>query len=669
MYSRAGITLQRPGYQLNGYPENLRQQPEYLSELVRRARCLLRAKGTGFRAFKPSVQTIDRYAAEFASASQEAQRRILDELRQGLRREGVTQPTLLRTLGAIKTGVRDVFQFELHDEQLFCAWALTQRQLPEMATGEGKSVTAAVAGIVAALGGVPVHVITTNDYLVERDARSMQPLFARFGLSASYVTADQADEQRLAAYGCDVCYVSNKQLVFDYLRDRQVLGNRPSPLTTALGPIVKPGSKPALLRGLCFAIVDEADSVLVDDAATPLILSKQLEGDRDIGQSLTAISLAQRLQEGQDYSLDSRARVVAILPPGEQALADAVPGLEASWNNRRFRNELVRQALTALHLFQRDVDYLIRDGAVLLIDQSTGRVMPDRKLQYGLHQMLEVKERCELSGRSATLSSLSFQTFFKRYKHLCGMTGTALEASAELRSVYGLGVVQVPTHHRPQRLGCGTTIAASDVEHGQRLLAAIEQRHRTGQPILIGTRSLARSELLAQRLTELGLAHTVLNARQDADEAAIIARAGARGAITIATNIAGRGTDIPLAAGTAALGGLHVIVAELNDNARIDRQLVGRCARQGDPGSYEFVLSLDDPLLQRYAGRSRRVLQRVRKLTGARIWRLLCIDLLLVGLCRQVQRRHERGQRRARRQLAAIDLQMQRRLTFTGYKE
>ncbi len=664
MFSRSATVLERPGYLLNWYPETAHQQPELITRLVSSSKCLWQAKVQRFSAFGSSVRTIDHYAEQFSSSSAGEQQRMLLDVRSDLHRHGLIHVNLLKAFGMVKSGARDVFGFNLHDEQMFCAWSLMHGLLPEMATGEGKSVTAAVAAIVGAMAGLPVHVITTNDYLVERDAKSMQRLFERFKVSSSFVTPEHTDEQRREAYACDVCYVSNKQLVFDYLRDRQSLGNQPGSLTSALRCVLGQNSTPALLRGLCFAIVDEADSVLIDDAITPLVLSQQSEADGDMGQSLTAISLAHRLQKGVDFSIDTRVKSVSILEQGEDSLSDAVRGLDGVWKNRRYRHELVRQAISALHLFQRDVDYLVREGEVVLIDQSTGRVMSDRKLQHGLHQMLEVKERCELSGRSETLSSMSFQTFFQRYKHLCGMTGTAREASAELRRVYGLGYVPVPTHNRNLRVACPPSFAQTDDEHAQMLIAAVKERHSTGQPVLIGTRSLAQSERISENLESQGLLHAVLNARQDEDEAAIVSRAGARGAITIATNIAGRGTDIPIASNIAELGGLHVIVAELNDNERIDRQLIGRCARQADPGSYEYLLSLDDPLLERLAQRSIRRLKKIKALVSLGVWQNLCLRA-----CKRAQRTQEAAQRNARKQVAAADVQMQKRLTFTGYKE
>ena len=316
--------------------------------------------------------------------------------------------------------------------------------------------------------------------------------------------------------------------------------------------------------------------MLIDDAITPLILSRQLDGKRDVVQSLTAISLARRLTAADDFSLDSRARRITLTEPGEEKLAGLAGGLEGIWKNRRFRLELVRQALLAIHVYQRDRDYLVRDGQVILIDQSTGRVMPDRKLQNGLHQMVETKERCELTGQTETIASLSFQNFFRRYKHLCGMTGTARQASSELRRVYRLGVVTVPTHRPSARKAEPPRFGADDTRYQSLLLAEIDACRLIGRPVLIGTRTLAQSARISAFLKGVALRHRVLNARQDKEEADIVAEAGRKGAVTVATNMAGRGTDIPIGPEIRELGGLRVIVAELNESRRIDRQLIGK---------------------------------------------------------------------------------------------
>ena len=664
MFSAASVPLAKPGQWLNWYPENAQEQSDLLQRCVERVRCNRQSKRLRYSGFKKHAKELNKLAANYEALSEQGFAAQWLELRRQLQTNGIDRTGLTSGLALAKVGVKEEFGFELHDEQLFCAWALMHGSLAEMATGEGKSVTAGVAAVIAAGGGSPVHVITTNDYLVERDATAMRGLFARFGLSSAYVTPEHSDDERRDAYSADICYVSNKQLVFDYLRDRQTLGNRPGSIQARLLGVAKSQASTPLLKGLCFAIVDEADSVLIDDAITPLILSQQVNGDTDEIQAITAISLAHRLTVGDHFGIDRRSKSVTLTGSGEAQLAESASGIDGVWKNRRFRHELVRQALAALNLFHRDVDYLVREGEVVLIDQSTGRVMPDRKLQQGLHQMLEIKEQCNLSGRSETISSLSFQNYFLRYKHLCGMTGTASEALKELRSIYRLPVVNIPTHNKNARKARPSCFSTDETEHLERLLERIRQRNETGQPVLVGTRSLAKSEQIAECLVAAGFNPTLLNARQDAQEAQVVAQAGERSAITIATNIAGRGTDIPVSESIRLLGGLHVIVAELNDNRRIDRQLIGRCARQGDPGTYEYILMLDDELLVKQVPFLLAQLKRARTIVPAFLWHALCL-----GISKQAQARQERQQRDTRKRVSQADLQMQQRLSFAGYQE
>ncbi len=653
----------RPGRWLNRYPEKKVEEADVYALIGRELRSRV-SRGKPYRRFAGQCQRI-RAATDDAkqlAPGQFAGR--VKALRQRLRSDGFAADAALEGLALVNVEVERCFGYRLHDEQIYAAWSLLHGLLPEMATGEGKSITAAVAAVIAGLSGIPVHVVTTNDYLVERDARGMQLLYARFSLTCGFANASKSDVERTKAYGADICYVSNKQLVFDYLRDRQTLGPRPESIRARTQSLCLTSPPRTMLRGLCFAIVDEADSVLIDDAITPLILSQQIEGHDDFAQALTAISLARRLVLVDDFILDGQLRRVALTARGEAQLAELAAGLEGTWKNRRFRHELVRQALSAIHLFECDKDYLVRDGEVVLVDQSTGRVMPDRKLQHGLHQMVETKEKCDLSGRAETIASLSFQTFFQRYRHVCGMTGTAREARNELRRVYGLNVTAVPTHTPSKRVARLPLFAKDPETHDRLLIDEVRRCQARGQPMLIGTRTLAQSEHIADLLREEKLAHTVLNARQDEHESEVVARAGERGSITVATNMAGRGTDIPLGKGVAEIGGLHVIVAELNDNQRIDRQLIGRSARQGDPGSYRYILHLEDEMLQRFVPAWMRSLVSAGFLSRVTFWHRLCMLL-----CGRAQKNNERGQYRTRKQIAKHDLALQKRLSFSGYSE
>src|SRR3954470_23758641 len=486
------------------------------------------------------------------------------------------------------------------DVQLVGGMALLQGRVAEMETGEGKTLTATLAAATAAMAGHAVHVITVNDYLAERDAQHLRPLYQALGLTVGCVVHGMEPQARRAAYRCDVTYCSNKEITFDYLRDRLVLGGRPRPIAQRLDVLAGAGSgERLLLRGLQFAIVDEADSVLVDEARTPLILSASLSASDEQTVYRQALALARELGR-DDYSIDERT--VELTGRGRDRLRALATPLGGLWSGPRRSERLVAQALTALELFERDKHYVVRDGKVQIVDEFTGRLMADRSWEQGLHQLIEIKEECEVTGRRETLARISYQRFFRRYLHLSGMTGTASEVADELFAVYRLRVARIPTHRPVQRRRLADRVYGRAADKWSPIVQAIAARHAAGQPVLVGTRSVAASEKLARLLDEAGLAYRLLNARQDADEAAIVAQAGERGRITVATNMAGRGTDIKLGAGVAELGGLHVICTELHDAFRIDRQLMGRCGRQGDPGSVRQYMALDDDVIKNGLG-------------------------------------------------------------------
>jgi preprotein translocase subunit SecA len=498
-----------------------------------------------------------------------------------------------------------------------------------------------------------VHVITVNDYLASRDAEVMRPLYESLGLSVGCVVHGLDPQERRRRYGCDIAYCSNKELTFDYLRDRMTLGGPPRPLADKIDALA--GGKRAeglLLRGLQFAIVDEADSVLIDEARTPLILSAQ--GKRGGGEEAMyrqGLEMARALSPADYFVEDGQ---IDLTPAGVDALAAAAATLGGLWNGPRRRERLVRQALSALHLFEADKHYLVRDGKVQIIDENTGRLMPDRSWEQGLHQLIELKEGVEVTGQRDTLARISYQTFFRRYLHIAGMTGTGAEVARELWSVYRLRVARIPTNRPVQRRHEPDQVYASSDEKWAAVLAAIERRHIAGQPVLVGTRSVAASEHLSGLLKKAELPFQLLNARQDADEAEIVARAGEPGRITVATNMAGRGTDIKLPAGIAERGGLHVICTERHDSGRIDRQLFGRCGRQGDPGSCEVFVSVADDLVTTH-------LKPASHLSPPQ-W----AGRALIALA---QWRAERAHSQVRRDLLAADEQLGDQLAFSGRGE
>jgi preprotein translocase subunit SecA len=358
-----------------------------------------------------------------------------------------------------------------------------------------------------------------------------------------------------------------------------------------------------LLRGLQFAIVDEADSVLIDEARTPLIISSSLETSTNPDQYNVALSIAGRLVDQRDFQILEKERSVKLTATGSARAAELAAERDGVWRSRRAREELVEQALSALSLFERDKHYIVSDNKIQIVDEFTGRVMPDRSWERGLQQLMEAKEQQAITGRRHTLAQITYQRFFRRYLWLAGMTGTASEVARELKTVYDLKVSRIPTNRPVRRADRGIRVFKTAAEKWDAVIGSIATITAAGRPVLIGTRSVAASDLLGKRLTRAGFQHVVLNAHQDKLEAEIIARAGDPRRITVATNMAGRGTDVRLADGVADLGGLHVILTEFHESPRIDRQLFGRAGRQGDPGTFEAVVSLEDEIFSRFASR------------------------------------------------------------------
>jgi len=420
-----------------------------------------------------------------------------------------------------------------------------------------------------------------------------------------------------------------------------------------------------LLRGLCFGIVDEADSVLVDEARTPLKLSAPTEDHYDESLYRQALDIADALSDESDgYHIQPGEHAIELTPIGKDQVARISKSLGDFWTSARRREALVRQALIARHLFIRDRDYIVRDNSVQIIYANTGRVMPDRSWEMGLHQLIETKECVEISQPTTSLAQITYQRFFRRYLRLGAMSGTAHEVAGELWRVYGLRVVRVPSHKPSQRKALPTRVYGTETRKFQGIVTRTRALQEQGRPILIGTRSVEASERLSEMLAAAGLEHEVLNAKQDEQEAAIIARAGQPGQITVATNMAGRGTDISLTTNTVDAGGLHVIAAGRNDAQRIDRQLYGRCGRQGEPGSCEAIVSMEDEILQNCATRPVKYLSTSILCQKDHIWRWLGI-LLMRTAQRDVERRHAR----ARRALLQRDEKLNDVLAFGGPME
>ncbi|MBL8745598.1 MAG: prepilin peptidase [Phycisphaerae bacterium] len=495
--------------------------------------------------------------------------------------------------------------------QIAGALALNAGCIAEMATGEGKTLTATLPAIIAGWRGRGCHIVTVNDYLARRDAEWMNPVYRACGVTVAWITGDSTPAQRRAAYSADVTYATNKEVAADFLRDRLLLGGVRS-LAGALASEASRGSRfdHLVQRGLECAVVDEADSVLLDEAVTPLIISGDSPNPIQKRAMIEAMQIASELAAASDYTVDVRRNEISLTPSGLERACALSKHLGGVWSGRRRTEELVVQALTARLLFHEGKHYLVRDKSVVIIDEQTGRAMPDRTWRDGLHQAIEAKESLDINAPKETLARISFQRFFRLYRSLSGMTGTASEEAGELWRTYRLPVVVIPPNRPSRREQRPDRVFASAADKWAALTDEIERLHAVGRPVLIGARTVEQSERLSQLLSQRRLPHEVLSALRHEREAAIIEHAGETGRITIATNMAGRGTDIRLGAGVAEKGGLHVIAAERHESPRIDRQLFGRAGRQGDPGSAQAFISMEDELFQRHAPHAARWLRQ-----------------------------------------------------------
>lgn len=620
----AALSIPRSPVDTLDRPERQVKSPSALDKLWRALSTPLHLPGPCQRwLLEAALPAIHRHGAYLAGLEDIA----LDDHILTLRRHLITHGLTTRLVRETFATIREVAWRELgmahHDVQLLGGLALLDGRIAEMPTGEGKTLTATLPAATAALAGVPVHIITVNDYLVSRDAESMEPVYGRMGLKVGKIVHEMTPLQRRSAYSADVTYCTNKELVFDYLRDGLALNQNRTPLLAHAARLK--GSldeSRLLLRGLHFAIVDEADSVMLDEARTPLVLSGRDVSDVvDIALIDELLELAQRFQEDEHF-IREKAQL-HLTDAGKKALAKhAEQRLEAhgqygGWLGRARREWLLQQALLAQHHFQRDRHYLVRDGKVQIIDEHSGRILADRRWELGLQQMIERLENCEPSDPNRTLARLTYQRFFRRYQHLAGMTGTAHEVSNELWRTYGLRVVTIPPHQPSQRRDLGVNTFMHADQRWEWIARRTQEFTTSGRPVLIATVSLADSETLSSVLNEHGLEHSILNARQDAVEAGIVAAAGRAGNITVATSMAGRGTDIALESAARDAGGLHIIIAGLHDASRVDRQIAGRCARQGDPGSVEWVLCDQSTLLDELRGWQRNLGSLYKRLNRA----------------------------------------------------
>ena len=518
-----------------------------------------------------------------------------------LRRDGLRPELVNEGLALASEVSRRILNMSPFIQQIAVAASLVRGEAVEMDTGEGKTLAGFLAAAVYALAGRTVHVVTTNDYLAHRDAEFIGPALTKLGLSWGLVVAGVQADARRQAYSRDVTFVSNKEVAFDYLRD-QLLGdptaadpNLSAKMTRVLGE--QKGHGTPLQHALDVAIVDEIDSILIDEAGTPLIISANQEGDINPITAKLALELAESLDAGRDYTLNSNELLPSLTRNGLRILETFSAGREGPWSIRLRREEMIRAAIAARYSLRRDRDYLVRDSQLILIDQHTGRTMPDRHWGHDLHVMVETKEGCTPSGERKALASISFQRFFRGYARVAGMSGTVREIAGELAAVYDLPMTRIPRRLPLRRREGHRRFFANRDQLWKAATAEVTKLHAANRPVLVAVKTVSEAVRASDALSAQGIKHELLSAAHDATEAAIVARAGELGAVTVVTNMAGRGTDIRLGSGVTNLGGLIALMCERHASRRVDRQLMGRVARQGDPGEVVEFLSLEDTLL------------------------------------------------------------------------
>ncbi|HWA98035.1 MAG TPA: preprotein translocase subunit SecA, partial [Pirellulales bacterium] len=508
---------------------------------------------------------------------------------------------LVEAFALVREAGRRALGMRHFDVQLLGGMAIVERSIAEMQTGEGKTLTATLPMYLLALAGQGAHLATVNDYLARRDAEWMRPLYAALGMTVGVVESDMPPPKRREAYACDVTYGTAKEFGFDFLRDRllkRMQAQSGNVLERLAGDRSGQGDEP-VQRDPHFALVDEADSVLIDDAGTPLIIAAPATDEQRLAaQCFTwSYQASREFLEDVDYTYDHDERRAWLTGAGRQRVRtlSQAPAMQRVGVATLY--EYIERAIKVSRDYLRDRHYVVREGEVLIVDEFTGRIAEGRKWRDGIHQAVEAQEGLEVTAGTGQAARITVQEFFLRYPHLGGMTGTAATSAGELRKIYRMRVETIPTNRPAIREAWPERVYGTADERWQAVIDEVRELHDQGRPVLIGTRSIDKSEHLSRMLKQAGIAHDVLNARQIAREAEIVAEAGELGRVTVSTNMAGRGTDIQLGPGVGELGGLHVICTEIHDSARIDRQLIGRCGRQGDPGSYRQMMALDDEIL------------------------------------------------------------------------
>jgi len=527
------------------------------------------------------IEPINALEPEMARLSDSELRGKTEEFRNRLKQGETLDDLLPEAFAVVREAGKRVLNMRHFDVQLMGGIVLHEGNIAEMKTGEGKTLVATLPLYLNALEGKGAHLVTVNDYLAEVGRKLMGPLYEFLGMTVGVNLHNMSQEEKRAAYNCDITYGTNNEFGFDYLRDNMVQYK-----------------EQMVQRPLHYAIIDEVDSILIDEARTPLIISGQAAKSTELYYA--ADRLVRRLRAEEDYTVDLKGRN-AMLTDAGVAKAEQAFGIDNLFDyEHTMINHHIQQALKAHVIMKRDVDYVVQDNEVMIVDEFTGRIMTGRRYSDGLHQAIEAKEGLQVQNESMTLASITYQNYFRMYRKLAGMTGTAKTEEEEFQKIYGLNVVVIPTNKPMIRIDLPDVIYKTQKSKFKMVVEEIAKRHEKGQPVLVGTTSIETSEMLSEMLKRKGIKHQVLNAKHHAQEAEIVAKAGQAGAVTIATNMAGRGTDIILGEGVAELGGLHIIGTERHESRRIDNQLRGRAGRQGDPGSSQFFLSLEDDLMRRF---------------------------------------------------------------------
>lgn len=556
----------------------------------------------GLARFVGQLPLIDKFEAELKDRSDREIRKYSLGLRHRAKSGEPLYKLLPEAFALVRIAGARTMNMRHYEVQLIGGMIMFDGAIAEMETGEGKTLTATLPTYLYALPGKGVHVATVNDYLAARDAELMMPVYKMLGMTVGVIESQMSSDDRRKAYSCDITYGTSKEFGFDFLRDRLLIRQTREQGLGVLGPLLagkKEKNEEPVQREHFFALVDEADSVLIDDARTPLVISA-IPGEAEkvaVACHQWAANAEREFEEDNHYEYDHDKKSVELTVTGrllvrqvpKPKLLDTV-GLVDLY-------DYIERAIKVKRDFHSGQHYVIRDGEIVIVDESTGRIAEGRKWSYGIHQAIEAKEGVEVTVATGQAARITVQDLFLRYRHLGGMTGTASSSKGEFKKIYKLNVIKCPTNRIPQRKLWSDRVFGNAEAKWSAIVEEIREINASGRPILVGTRTIEKSEELSKRLTEAGIEHEVLNAHQVALEAEIVSRAGQPSKVTVATNMAGRGTDIKLGEGVHDLGGLHVICTELHDSARIDRQLVGRCGRQGDPGSTRQFMALDDDCL------------------------------------------------------------------------